>query len=175
MDEEKEVKCQPECRAPGPYPPVKVVRKNLYYAKLLLDDYASDRSELTAITQYIYHHITLAPVNEEASDLMECIAVVEMDHLHMLGEAILLLSGDPEFRGFLNNNNQWWSGQYVYYGAGLYDRLVADLAGERGAVEQYERHKDFIADPYIKALLERIIQDEKLHIELLKHILKGDD
>ena len=41
---------------PSPYPKVKVERQNMFYAELLMDDYAGVISEFTAISQYLYHY-----------------------------------------------------------------------------------------------------------------------
>ncbi|MEG6586895.1 hypothetical protein [Dendrosporobacter sp. 1207_IL3150] len=43
--------------AAQPYPKIKVVQQNKYYGVLLLEDYAGAISELTAISQFIHHHI----------------------------------------------------------------------------------------------------------------------
>lgn len=49
------------CQSDMPFPPIKVEKKNLEYATLLLDAFASSAdSEIQAITQYIYHSKTIS-------------------------------------------------------------------------------------------------------------------
>jgi bacterioferritin len=45
--------------SPLPYPEIKVMEPNKYYATLLLEDYAGMISELTAVNQYSYHSFML--------------------------------------------------------------------------------------------------------------------
>ncbi|MCW2278496.1 ferritin-like domain-containing protein [Heliophilum fasciatum] len=152
---------------PEPYPEINVSAKNPFYAGLLLDDYASQKSELNAINQYFYHHLRFKDVGlQDIAELVVAISITEMHHLEMIGELILKLGGDPRFRGFQNNNNQYYSGEYVYYGNHVLEMLSADIEAEKGAIQQYRRHVDQIQDPFIKAILNRIIMDEEYHLKL---------
>lgn len=156
-----------------PYPEVRVAGRNLYYARLLLDDYASNLSELNAINQYLYHHFRFRHRGlKDIAKLEEALAIVEMGHMEILADLILQLGGDPHFKGFLNNNQQYYSAAYVYYGHSVLDMLAADAAAERGAIIQYRKHVEIIEDPYIKAILNRIIKDEELHLKLFTEALR---
>ena len=136
------------CTLPVPYPEPQVVAPNAYYANLLLEDYAGVTSELTAINQYLYHHFTVNEEYEDLNELWKCISIVEMKHEAMLAETILLLGVAPEYR-----------------------TLTADIAGEKEAIQNYRKHQDLIADPYIRQLLERIIMDEEHHLKLFKQAI----
>lgn len=160
------------CAVPLPYPPVRVAAPNRHYAELLLEDYAGPVSELTAINQYLHHYFTLHGVNEEVAELEECVSLVEMHHMELLAETIILLGVDPRYRIYLGNQEVYWSGTYVYYGISLCDRLAADIAAEWAAIANYREHQQRIADPYIKELLERIIQDEYHHIRLFNEAMR---
>jgi len=156
-----------ECSAPGPYPPIKVLARNPFYASLLLDDFAGLVSELTAVTQYSYNHFVTE--EEEVGKLMECVSIVEMLHLEMLGEMIKLLGGDPKY---VDSRGRFWTADYVYYAKEPYEILTSAIASEKEAIEQYRRHQQLIGDPYIVNLLERIIKDEVRHIELFVAALR---
>ena len=159
------------CAYPAPYPEVQVAAPNPYHARLLLEDYAGQISELSAINQYVYHHVVLEPEFREVADLLECIALVEMHHLEILAETILMLGVDPRYRTIEENNmEQYWNAVFVYYGSSLCDRLTADIASEWAAVANYRRHQQMINDPYIKNILERIILDELNHIVLFNQM-----
>lgn len=176
MDEKRKGCKTPEiykCAYPAPYPEIRVSEKNPYYAKLLLEDYAGQVSELTAITQYVYHHFVLESEYEEVADLLSCIALVEMHHQEILAETIWLLGVDPRYRTIERNEmERYWDATFVYYGTALCDRISADIAGEWAAVANYRRHQQMIDDPYIKRILERIILDELHHINLFNQILR---
>jgi bacterioferritin len=155
------------CSLPDPYPKPKVMRPNFYYATLLLEDYAGSVSELTAITQYMNHYFMLKDEYEELAELEKCIAIIEMHHLELLAETILLLGVEPKYRTITNKSSVYWDGSYVSYNTEFYDRLAADIAAEKQAIKQYQIHQYLINDIHIKRILERIIEDEEHHLELL--------
>lgn len=155
------------CALPYPYPEPRVTRENHYYAMLLLEDYAGNVSEMTAINQYFYHYLTFEKYRDLA-ELEECISIIEMYHLELLGETIRLLGVNPEYRTLTHNRTNYWSASYVYYGNNICDRLAADIAAEKSAIQQYRFHQSLIDDPYIKELLERIILDEEHHLKLFR-------
>ncbi|NLW59239.1 MAG: bacterioferritin [Firmicutes bacterium] len=153
---------------PVPYPVPQVVAPNAFYARLLLEDYAGMASELTAIHQYLYHHYYF---EKELSAMVRSIAIVEMKHLELLAETILLLGEAPEYRTLSHNFPAYWNASYVYYGKDLCDRLAADIAAEQEAICNYRRHQELIADPHIRELLARIIMDEEHHLKLFKQAM----
>ncbi len=160
------------CALALPYPEIKVQRPNRYYAELLLEDYAGRVSEMTAINQYFYHHVIFEEKYEDLAKLEECIAIIEMWHLEMLGETIRLLGVDPRLRVLTRNRETYWCADYVYYGYAVCDRLAADIAAEESAIAQYRKHQQLIKDPYIDAILERIIRDEQHHLQLFSNAMQ---
>lgn len=155
------------CAFQAPYPEAAVESPNMYYARLLMEDHAGVVSELSAVTQYLYHDQILNKKYPDVADLLECISIVEMHHMHLLGEAITQLGGKPKYGTRQNAGIDWWKGDYVYYGFEICDMLAADIQGERDAIAQYRRHIEMIEDNNIRTLIERIIQDEQEHIVLL--------
>jgi bacterioferritin len=151
--------------APGPYPEAAVSSPSTAYAALLLEDYAGRASELTAVHQYVYHHLVTPEGYGWLGQLFEDVAAVEMRHLELLGETIRLLGADPRFFG--QDGRHWDSGAVAYQDA-LRAQLTADVEAEAGAIAQYERHYALIADPWIRQLLARIIADEQLHLFLFR-------
>lgn len=155
-----------------PYPEIKVLEPNRYYAELLMEDYAGLVSELTAINQYLYHSFIINEEDKYLIDMLKGISISEMEHLEILAELINLLGGNPVYRGSHNVHNNFWDASYVYYGYDIYDRLKADIDSEYKAIEHYEKDIMLINDPYIQAILYRIIQDEEVHISLFKEAIK---
>jgi bacterioferritin len=162
-----------KCAYPAPYPEVRVARPNKEYAYLLLEDYVGMVSELTAICQYSYHHFVLEDENREVADTLSCIALVEMHHLEILAETIVMLGVDPRYRTVEKNKNErYWDGSFVFYGTALCDRLTADVGSEWAAIANYRKHQRMIDDPYINRILERIILDELHHVEMFNHLIQ---
>ncbi|HEX2953233.1 MAG TPA: manganese catalase family protein [Bacillota bacterium] len=168
MSEKRDPHLRKACSLPEPYPKPKVTGPNLFYANLLLEDYSGVVSEMTAINQYIYHHFTFHGPYENLAELEECISLIEMKHLELLAETILLLGVAPEFRTYTANYPVYWNASYVYYGVDVCDRLSADITAETQAIHNYCQHQQLIEDPHIKNLLERIIMDERHHLELFR-------
>ena len=155
-----------------PYPPIRVKGKNIYYAELLMDDYAGYISEFSAISQYIYHSIDLGKIDKDLANMYIKISEVEMHHLDILGKVITLLGGNPQYRGSQSTNFMPWNGSFVYYGVDICERLYKDLESEYCAIASYKKHIEMIDDDYIKAILRRIILDEEVHIKHFKAAIK---
>jgi len=156
---------------PSPYPEVKVTGRNPYYASLLIDDYAGLISEFTAISQYLYHHFFFEDIDKELGKLLENVSIVEMHHMEILADVIKKLGGNPIIRGTYSTCGNFWNGTFIDYGSGLCDRLKIDIDSEYKAINEYNKHTGMIDDPYIKAILQRIILDEKVHIKLFNEAL----
>jgi len=156
---------------PSPYPEVKVMCANILYAELLMDDYAGVVSEFTAISQYLYHHFFFKDVDKKLGDLLENVSITEMQHMEILADLIKKLGGDPVIRGSVSSAGKFWAGNYIYYGSNLCEQLKADIDAEYKAIEEYQKHIRSVGDPYIQAVLQRIILDEKVHIRLFNQAL----
>lgn len=156
---------------PSPYPEVKVLRPNLTYAYLLMDDYAGIVSEFTAISQYLYHYFYFKDVDKDLGELLENVSITEMLHMEILADTIRKLGGDPQIRGSYSTQGNFWSGRFIYYGTELCAQLRADIDSEYKAIYEYQRHIQMIDDPYVQAILHRIILDERVHIRLFNEAL----
>lgn len=156
---------------PSPYPEIKVQCPNIHYAELLMDDYAGVVSEFTAISQYLYHYFFFKDFDRKLGELLENVSISEMLHMEILAELIKKLGGNPVIRGSYSTSGKFWDGNHIYYGTNLCEQLKADINSEYKAIEAYQKHIQLIADPYIQAVLQRIILDEKVHILLFKQAL----
>ena len=136
--------------------------------RMLKEDYAGAVSEMTAIAQYIYQN-TLSTDNESFANAILQIGIVEMSHLNMLGEAIQALGGNPTF----GNGTVYWQGKLVNYARTLPEMLRANIEAETQAIETYERHAARTTNASVRALLERIVKDEQLHLRFFRETLAG--
>ncbi len=153
------------------YPPVKTEGRNLRYAAILSQDFAGVVSEMTAITQYLYQHLIISSSNKELASALECIAVVEMHHLEMIGELITDLGGDPQFRVMGGKNRAYWSGRYPLYLQNPRRFLMENIKAEQQAIRTYRVNISQIDDMFVKKVLERIILDEENHIKIFEGFL----
>lgn len=156
---------------PSPYPEVKVVGPNLYYACLLMDDYAGTVSEFTAISQYLYHYFFFKDIDKNLGKLLENVSITEMLHMEILADTIKKLGGNPVIKGSHSTIGDFWNGSFIHYGTQLCEQLKADIDSEYKAIDSYRKHIYMIYDPYIQVILQRIILDEKVHIRLFNEAL----
>lgn len=152
-----------------PYPKVEVEKKNLEYAFLLLEDYAGVTSENTASHLYAYQSLIAEPSYLEYSKIVMEIAQVEMTHLNLLGKTIKKLGQLPVY-GTISSDKipRLWTAGSIKYNISLKEMLQIDIVSELEAIKNYQRHLVLINDQYIKKLIERIIEDEKLHLTIFK-------
>lgn len=132
----------------------------------LYDLYAGRFSEMTSTCTYVYQNI----ISGESclARLLGGIAMVEMHHLNLLGNAIFALGGDPVFAGRYN----FFSGRYADYEKDVKVFLQNDIIAEQNAAESYRSAAELSDNPELKDLLIRIAMDEDLHIELLTNCYK---
>ena len=163
-----------KCWVDKPYPKVEVERPNIEYANILLQDYSGIVSELSSITQYVYQKFEKFNVDNEFSETLSQIAMVEMKHLELLGETIKLLGIDPKFI-FNNNNNikTYWSSNYANYTTNIVDMLLSDIKIEQEAIAKYQYDINVINDEYVRKTISRIIEDEEMHINCFKKLLNN--
>lgn len=153
-----------------PYPEPKVECENVFYANLLLQDYAGMVSEFTAVSLYSFQHIVSDKEYKDYAELIGGISMVEMKHLELLGETIKLLGRKPAFISCSCNEWEYWKASNVDYADNILDMLRADIRAESEAIENYNKHLEMIGDKYIRKLLDRIIIDEKLHLKLFENM-----
>lgn len=160
-------------KSDNPYPIPRVEIENLKYAKILLEDYAGNISEDTAIHLYLYNYFIVNNELQEFADALEHIAEVEMIHFRLLGETIKLLGLNPVYGTFTDNNIfKPWSSLNVNYTINLKNIIEDDINSEQAAIKNYEYHLSIIEDKYIKQLIERILEDERIHLDIFKYFYR---
>ena len=107
----------------------------------------------------------------EYKKILKGIAIVEMHHLEILGNLIYQLGLTPVFGKRTENALEWFNGSYVNYSNNLISVLQEDILEEQKTIEQYEKIIIYTNDFHVKEILNRIILDEKLHIEIFSKML----
>lgn len=153
-------------RANFAYPELKIEGKNLYEASILFPLYGGNVSETTALMQYAYqHYITEESYPVIAETLLE-IGITEMIHHEKLGEAIFELGANP----LIGDGRNFWNAGCVNYTTDMKGLIMSDITSEKQAIADYEKSILLISNKSIRALIERIIIDEELHLETLEKI-----
>lgn len=171
MSEQKEI----TVTASGPYPEPVVTHPNPRYARLLLQDMAGMKGEMTAIYQYLYEDWTLDAAYTLIAQTMLRIAKVEMYHLDILGRLIVMLGVSPRCRSIPNNPRSAWNGNMIRCQQNIRQRLTYNIMLEEASIKAYTTHAKMIQDGNIPDILNRLAQDEKVHLEILKQFLSELD
>ena len=151
-----------------PYPEVKVTVPNETYGLMILDNVGGINSETSAICQYIYNHSIAGEDFLELKKTFLNISMVEMHHLDIFMTLALELGLDPRWWSCLNDQCTYWSPSYLNYPNSLEEVLKTAIDAEYQAIDKYMYQASVIKDPYIVTILNRIIEDEELHIKVLK-------
>lgn len=151
------------------YPQIVAGYPDLRQVQCILNDYAGRESELTAVNQYIYQSIIFKDCYPEIAEALEKIAIVEMKHFDLLGGAIHDLGGDP----IIGGTKTFWNGSFVSYIKNPKKALQNNIIAEQNAIQNYKKSIACSNNATVKALLERIILDEEVHIIVFKELLSS--
>ncbi len=156
-----------------PYPTTEGICPDAHSLNIISPAYASSESELNAILQYIYHSFFFEKHGrEDIAEILTRIAIAEMKHLDLLGAAILALGSAPVFARYPASGFNYYSAKYVAYSCSLKNMLEDDIRGEKHAILGYEKMLNCLKNAQVKAIISRILEDEKLHLATLEGILK---
>ena len=115
---------------------------------------------------YSYQHFIVK--DKKIEDALSGIAVAEMKHMELLGEAITALGGYPVIGG-----KTYWNGSYVNYTLEPKRFLKQNIIAEENAILNYEKTILNLSQDSLKQMLERIILDEEIHIKIFKELLSS--
>lgn len=158
-----------------PYPPVKVEKRDPFYACEMLSNIGSCNSEMSTLNSYLYNSTILLKSHSEISEVFRKIAIVEMHHLSIFSQLALELGADPRLWTCSGRKPVYWSPACCQYPDNLKTMLYNAYTGEQDAIRKYENQIEQIQDDYICEILQRIIEDEKLHVEIYRGFLKESD
>lgn len=166
------IPCEMKCRAEGPYPEVRARGKNRRYGQAILSNVGGSVSEMGAVAQYIYARFTQAG-RPEVAECLGQIAVVEMHHLSIFSTLASQLGEDPRLWTPFRGGRKYWTPEYLRYPQRLDQVLRYGIEEERTAIRKYTQQTLWIKDENVLANLQRIIEDEKVHIEVLTSLLES--
>ena len=160
--------------ADAPYPKLNDLTSDPYAARVLSAAYATSSGELNASLQYIYHSINFSCKNDSVrGELLKSIAIAEMIHINLLGEALMRLGSAPVYAFSPPAHYNFYSTKFVAYSRSLRNMIEDDIMGEKYAIYGYERMLPRLKNDTLRALICRILEDEQLHVDALKSSLDG--
>ena len=158
--------------ADKPYPTTEGITPDCRALRIISPAYAASAGELTATLQYIYHAINFENKNkEEYASIIEQIAIAEMTHLKLLGNTIYALGAQPVYTAFPPAAFNFYSAKFVSYSCSLKNMLEDDIIAEKQAISSYERMIERLRNDKVKCIIERILEDEKLHLAVFRELL----
>ncbi len=155
-------------RLETPYPSLSEKSPNGFYVSLLLNLYASAKSETTAVLQYVYQSHYFNAYSEELSKTLIGIAIAEMHHVDLLQSAIISFGGCPKY---ISPRGIYYSTRSVDYSTDFAAMLLSDISDEKAAIKAYRDAAELVSDDELKELLLRIMTDEELHHKIFEGIL----
>ncbi|MDE6059268.1 MAG: manganese catalase family protein [Clostridia bacterium] len=163
----------------APYPSLDGITEDYQTLRLISPAYAGREGELTATLQYVYQSVFLgANGMQKESKLLLDIAVTEMHHIQILGTLITKLGAPPVFTSCPPYPVGFYSASYVNYVKNPLGMIGADIIAERGAIAEYHRILGSLNNQKVYDVIERIIEDEKVHVAALEKLfgeLKEND
>lgn len=154
-----------------PYPSTETLSVDVTSGKILSFAFASATGELSAILQYVYHQLHLSGTNKQCAETLEAIALCEMRHLQILGQAMINLGVNPRYVQH-PNSNCFFSASCVSQSVAPQKMIMDDLRSELETIAEYKKMLFVLKNEEVQAIVERIILDEQVHVEALKSVLK---
>lgn len=152
-----------------PYPDLSTLTADCKNAQIIMPAYADCESEMTAVLQYIFQSINFDVCgNSRFASTLEGIAIAEMKHLDLLGEALLRMGVSPMYVRRPPNRCDYYSTCNVNYAVQPAAMLAADITAETDAIAMYEQMLCKITNPTLSALISRILLDERKHLQAFK-------
>lgn len=158
-------------KADLPYPSLDGIGKDCKSLRIVSPAYAGREGELTATLQYVYQAVYLETVGKkETARVLLDIAVCEMHHIEILGSLITRLGAPPVFTACPPYPVGYYSASYVNYAKSPENMLAIDILGEKNAIRGYENMLCELKLPEVRAVISRIVLDERLHLKTLEKI-----
>ncbi len=149
------------------YPELENVVEDRQAVTVLKNLLSSNRGEMAGVLQYIFQSVEANKTNQEIGNLFEEISVVEMLHTNLLMNAITEFGGVAKFEDAYGNI---FNGNYINYSLKLKEMLEHNIKAEQQAIEDYLSAIKTVKNESLKQLFERIIEDEKLHLDAFKTV-----
>lgn len=147
------------------YPEIVNANSDPKTVMILKDLLSSREGEIEGVLQYIYQSRIAKQVDEDIADVLEEVAIVEMEHAELLMDAIIAFGGIPKYD---NSKGQQFTASYLNYATNLKQMLDNNIVGEQQALKDYTAAAQMVTNQSLKDLLNRIAEDEQIHLDTFK-------
>ena len=149
-----------------PYPSVKDFTCDPRAARILTSAYATSCGELNAVLQYIYQSFLFNHADDgQTAELLKSIAIAEMMHIDLLGNALINLGTQPVYTFQPPVPFNFYSTKFVAYSSVFAEMLEDDIIAEKHAISDYKKMLTKLKNEKVIRLVERILEDEELHLK----------
>ncbi|MCM1290059.1 MAG: hypothetical protein NC132_06370 [Corallococcus sp.] len=155
-----------------PYPSLDTLTTDVKSGQILSFAYATQKGELTAILQYLYHKTFMQNFSPKNAETLTSIAIAEMKHLDILADAMQRLGVVPRYVQYPNTK--------IYFDASCVSQsmtpqkmIMDDIQGELNAIAEYNKMLFVLKNEDVEAIIARIVMDEQLHLDTLKQMLEN--
>ena len=93
-----------------------------------------------------------------------------MHHIELLGKLITALGAPPVFTACPPYPVGFYSASFVNYVKDEREMISADIRGEKQAIAAYRMMLRSLENKKAAAIIERIIEDEKIHLAALEEL-----
>lgn len=159
-------------RADLPYPPIEGVSENKHYACLVKSAYCGPESEMTAVLQYFYYSCQLKDVFDEGYKDLKYIAIVEMEHMDMLARLVMALGGDACYTVRTSMGESYWNAKIIKCSKTPRQIILESIVSEEAAIDGYMELCRNINDEAVTSVIQRIVMDERCHLDILRQLYK---
>lgn len=155
-----------------PYPSLEGIKKDMAAVRIISPAYADRGSEMTAVLQYVFQAFVFNSKGmENFAHTLHRIAIAEMMHLDTLGTLLCKLGALPVFTSCPPRKFDFYTAAAVSYASEPEKMLLCDIRGEKEAIRGYEKMLCSLQCEQIRAVIARIVEDEKLHLQTLETML----
>ncbi|MBR1884261.1 MAG: hypothetical protein IJ809_04945 [Clostridia bacterium] len=145
---------------------------------ILKNIYAGNKSEFTSLAQYTYQHILTSAIAElnNFTRNIEKISIAEMRHFEIIGKILNNSSVDPKFCRYIDNNPNicnYWSSASVSFSSEISDFLNKNIELESAGIKEYLKLKSVTKNDTLEKIVDRILEDEYLHLDFFKKCLES--
>lgn len=157
-----------------PYPKITSIQENPNDGAMILSNIGGLHSEMSAVSLYFYNAIILKYTHSQLAEAMKQISIVEMHHLEIFCELAYLLGVDPRLWECHHDHLDYWSPGYNVYPCQIEPLLENAIIQEKNTIAIYEYQCACLYNQTIVAILQRIIEDEQLHVKIFQSFLDVD-
>lgn len=154
-----------------PYPSIDQLDINIHYGQMILSNVGGLHSEMNAVSLYFYNNVIMENSWKDLSIAMHEISIVEMHHLDIFAKMCCKLGIDPRLWDCQNDFLEYWSPGYNVYPRQIQTMLENAIIQEQNTIDIYQYQISCIDEPVIQNVLQRIILDDKLHIQIFEKFL----